>query len=210
MQYAKLNHINHKILKIYDYKPVLFYNSNTHIKIPDNELSDYDIYPIEDYTINHDLRRKVYEKNQNDWIFDEANGVIKKKYYTISNNFLIAQKYMLEKLAELRYKKEKTGIIKDNKYFPTDRTTQSMINSAVLMLKENPSKKIEWKCGAGEWIIADFKILKDISKCIASYIEKCFLYEMELFNRIKNIPENDWDQLNAINLDIGWPSNIIM
>jgi len=178
---------------------------------PLNELTSYSIFQVDDNldsTSNYDAFTQILnEKDFKEWTFSAIEGIVYKEY-TVSNlSFSEKVNQLINELARIRYEHETMGIEVNNVKIYSDRNTQSMLSSAVILMDEQPDIIIDWKCEDG-WVQLDKNTISTISQCLAHYVQACFTNEKTLVEMLKNIPDNDWDALENFDLFLGWPSNI--
>ena len=204
--YAKYE--NNLITELYDTMPVLYKETVA----PENllnidDLNKIHIYEVDENTPSDDpFRNNIVLKDKSEWTFDEESKKIIKQYNIYPCTFLERKQLILEALAALRYEKEISGIIVNGSKIATDRSSQSMLNSAVRILELDNSKTINWKCEDG-WVILDSTTVNFISQCVIDYVEACFNNEMNIWNTINNVNDDDWVSLQSIDININWPDN---
>jgi hypothetical protein len=212
MEYAQISTRENifKVISYYSERPTIYAGSPD----PENIMSDEDmkvinIYPVSDnIPVYDDFYQDITLKTFTDWTFDSTAGVVLKQYNISTFSFTEKVKNLIDELAEIRFEKETRSIRINGSYVATTRESQSMLSSAYLYIQKDLNRVIDWKCD-NTWIVLDATSINVLVDVVPEYIEDCFAREKELWDELKAVPNNDWTALKNIDLNIGWPSNII-
>jgi hypothetical protein len=118
------------------------------------------------------------------------------------DHFDDARNALLERLAEKRRSVETGGVNFGGVVIRTDAESQAKVSGALLHVGRNPNTVIDWK-GANGWGQLTKTQVEAISDAVAGHVQACFTAEKNHWNAIQAI--TDIAQLEAYNLDTGWP-----
>jgi len=178
--------------------------------IDEEQLKIFGIYKIDDNLntyVYDDFHYELTERHFSFWTFDSTAEIVYKEYDIRSLTVVEKKELMYKDLARIRYERETQGIIVNGIKIASDRSTQSMLNNAIQIMREDPDKLIWWK-GIENWTEIDLTTITVISQCMVDYVEKCFRNEKGLYDRIRLVVDNDWDDLETIDLNAGWPEYV--
>jgi len=182
MEYVKIT--NGNVVKYYENKPN---------------------YPVQDSSPTPSFYQTVELKDFSEWSFDSENNVCNKEYNITIISYDDKKAQMLNSIAGVRYEKETSGIIINGNIVATDRGSQAMLHSALRVVRDNPSKIIQWKTMTG-WINLDSTSVEYVSQCVINYIEDCFNNEHSLWVAIIDSTEST---LENVDIESGWPNRTI-
>lgn len=115
-----------------------------------------------------------------------------------------AQTAKLAELAAIRWEREESGTTFGGTPLATDRTTQGKITAAYIDAKEDPTHVVpDWKFGPGVFGSLDAPTIIAAADAIKAHVQACFSHEAALSADI--MAAADFDDLDAIDLQAGWP-----
>lgn len=88
-----------------------------------------------------------------------------------------------DRVTEVRYETEISGIVVNDQLVETDRTSQTRIAQAHALVSIDPTTKIDWKVG-NEWIVLDASTITAMALAIGKHVQECFSKEMRLHKQI--------------------------
>lgn len=135
-----------------------------------------------------------------------ANGVWSLGWTVRAKTAEEQQAARLAKLAELgaiRFAKEEGGTVFNGAPLATDRVTQTKLTAAYVKATANPDYVIaDWKFAPGVFGTLNAATIIAAANAVEAHIQACFTRESELTAAI--LAANP-EQLDAINLNLGWP-----
>lgn len=99
---------------------------------------------------------------------------------------------------------ENQGTYFNGSRFPTDNTAQVKYLAILLTATLDPTFTTVFKTMDGEYINLTALDIMNLCNTIRNYIKNCYEHDDYLTSLIKNA--DTIDKLNAINIDLGWPS----
>jgi hypothetical protein len=104
---------------------------------------------------------------------------------------------MVRRLAAIRYDHETSGIPFESTTIQTDRQSQAMLTSAMVMA---PDSLTSWKMGDGKFLDI---VPRDLGVLVAAHVQACFANEAKISRDIREA--HTVDALDALDMQIGWP-----
>lgn len=99
---------------------------------------------------------------------------------------------------------ENQGTYFNGSRFPTDNTAQVKYLAILLTATLDPTFTTVFKTMDGEYVNLTALDIMNLCNTIRGYIKNCYEHDDYLTTLIKNA--DTVDKLNAINIDLGWPS----
>jgi len=206
MEYVKIKIIDNVDImdQYFEEMPIWFKRSNApENQLTSDELLAMQIYPTDDnFPAYNEFNEIIEVKDFSEWIFDSTSQIVLKQYDIITLTFEEKKIEMFESLATIRFENEISGVDSPGGIIATDRSSQSMLNSSVQVLRDDPTKTINWKCEDG-WVVLDLTAIEQISQLVINHVENCFDNEFSIWSEIDSA--SDMTDLELINMDIGWP-----
>ena len=108
--------------------------------------------------------------------------------------------FLLKKLAATRYDKETAGVNFQTFTIATDRQSQSMLTSALVVA---PDTETHWKMADGTFAVVT---PRELAQVVAQHVAMCFAHEATVSAQIRAAETMDaLDALDAADLAQGWP-----
>lgn len=108
----------------------------------------------------------------------------------------------LEELAARRYRAETAGVMWRGRLFASDRESVTAVSIAAMQ-----GHAERWKCADGQWVTLEAEALTALAKSLTDHRRRCFAREAYLHGLI--VAAEDFDTLDAIELETGWPSSLV-
>lgn len=110
----------------------------------------------------------------------EVNGIYLNCNYVIQDKTLDAIKTEARQaLASMRYDKEVGGIEFGGAVVATDRSSQAMLNAAVVKANSDPAFSVDWKTQNG-FVTLDSTGLIALGNAVSNHVQKCFSAECKV------------------------------
>jgi len=90
------------------------------------------------------------------------------------------KKLKLEELAAKRYEFETSGLNVDGTLVDTSRTSQAILTSAYISLKNNLISSVDWKDNAGNFITLGLPEIEALSAAVSNHVQAAFTKEKDL------------------------------
>lgn len=112
----------------------------------------------------------------------------------------------LATLADKRWSAETGGVVVAGAPVKTDRESSSILTSAYVLAKDDPEYIVtNWKVDQGVFITLDANTIIALSTAVRTHVQACFDREAVLSALI--LAAADQTELDAIDIDTGWPTN---
>lgn len=112
----------------------------------------------------------------------------------------------LDALAAKRWEKEAGGIVFNGMTVATDAVSQTKIIGAVVGAQMDPQSTIQWKMADGSFSTLDATAVLAMAMAVRAHVQACFDNEAEI--RVLIQAAGTKEELDAIDIDAGWPSNV--
>lgn len=95
-----------------------------------------------------------------------------------------AKQYKKDEITQKRYEEENSSVTLENGIIiRTDKISQSVLASAMMIAKEDPTYTVNWK-GANGWITLDASGLLEVATIVRQHVQSCFDKEKSLHEQI--------------------------
>jgi hypothetical protein len=133
---------------------------------------------------------------------DSGDCILRRAYDPETDQDLVPQKeyrrgFLLKKLAATRFDHETKGVAFGEFRVSTDRQSQSMLTSAVVVA---PDTETNWKMADGTFVLVT---PRELAMVVAQHVAACFANEASLCTQIKSA--SSVEDLENIDLTQGWP-----
>lgn len=158
-----------------------------------NESQEYHDKTV--YLVKTDIGNigNIYDKLNQTFIIPEVEVDIE-----------IIRSNLLNNLSDnLKFHEEK-GTEYNNNIFPTDNNSQVKYLAILLTATMDPTFTTVFKTTNGEYVNLNAQEILLLCNKIREYIKKCYEHDDYLTNLIKNA--NNKEDLNSIDVQLGWPS----
>jgi hypothetical protein len=170
----------------------------------DNEFKEIREYETKPMNIPHKKvtwHDVIRETGQTEFTgLENGNWVIRTALPTFEE--LKTQK--LNDLANKRWQKEIGGIIFNGMSLATDIESQTKYVGAVVGAQLDPNTVVNWKMADGSFVELDAAGITAVAMAVRSHIQTCFDIESAYRELIELAV--DKDDLNLIDISVGWPS----
>lgn len=109
----------------------------------------------------------------------------------------------LNQLANIRWRKETSGIVVGGAPIKTDAESQGKLTSAYVMASKDPDFSVRWKIERGAFTTLNASSIIAVGDAVTEHVQACFSREDELTTAI--LSASNSSELAEIDMEIGWP-----
>lgn len=163
------------------------------------------IYPLDHAIPAYDATYYRTEPSGSPHPKPDSPNVYVQDFNVVPRDIASVKDDMKNEASQKRYTVETSGIEFQGSRINTERSSQALINGAVVRGLIDQSAIIEWKTEDGGKLELTAEMAKAVGIAVSTHVETCFSRELALIAEIDAC--TTIEQLQAVDIDSGWPTN---